>query len=103
MTTNREESETKEERVDWDALENAGHDFVMVAPYMQGRSRYVCASCGTFMITGGGMGPPTLEVWFHPRRNDRACELPRPTTPEPTLRQLMDALQARDVERLRDI
>jgi hypothetical protein len=85
--------------VDWDALEEAGHLFMMVAPYAQGLSYYVCENCATFMITSGLS--PKIEVWHHPHREDRSCE-PRRSQAE-TLETKLAALQARMVDRLKDI
>ncbi len=87
-------------KLDWDALEAAGHDFVMVAPYAQGCSYYVCEHCSTFMITRG-LGDTVIEVWHHPRRTDGSCE-PLQGAGD-ALKAKIDALQARTVERMQNL
>lgn len=87
-------------KLDWEALEAAGHLFVMVAPYAQGLSYYVCENCAAFMVTRG-LGDSSIEVWHHPHRTDRSCEL-RQASGE-TLEAKLDALQMRNVERLKNL
>lgn len=87
-------------KLNWETLEAAGHDFVLVAPYAQGQSYYVCEHCSTFMITRG-LGDTTIEVWHHPRKTDGSCD-PH-TGPSDALKAKIDALQARNVERMQNL
>lgn len=84
--------------VNWDALEDAGHDFVLVSPVMQGLSHYICENCGTLMVTYQGQ---VEEVWHHPHRGDRVCE-PRRSTGQTLDQKLMD-LRARQLARMVDV
>jgi len=87
-------------KLDWEALEAAGHDFVLVAPYAQGLSYYLCEHCSTFMIARG-LGDSVIEIWHHPRRRDGSCEPPQ--GPGDALKAKLDALQARIAEQLQNL
>lgn len=58
------------ERLDYDAMEAAGHNLTLVAPMHAGRSCYLCENCGAFVISSMGV----ITVWHHPRRDDYSCE-----------------------------
>jgi competence CoiA-like predicted nuclease len=89
---------THKDPLDFDALENAGHDFVLVSPVMQGLSHYMCENCGTLMVSYQG---DRIEIWHHPHRQDRACE-PRRSTGQ-TLYQKIQELHARQFNRMQNV
>lgn len=90
-------SDADGERIDWDALEAAGHDFAMIAPLECGHSRYICEHCGAFLL----LSAMRIEIWHHPHREDRTCEPRRGTGP--LLSKKLLELMHRDLKRLEDV
>jgi hypothetical protein len=84
-------------KIDYAALEAAGHDLTLVAPVHAGRSCYFCENCGAFVITSMGV----ITVWHHPRRDDYSCE--PASVGRRKLYDKLRSLELQDLERLRAI
>lgn len=89
--------------VDWDALEEAGHDLTHCGSLMAGASTYYCENCGAFMLIKW----ESVQVFHLPPASGSSQSKCLRATWEghepPTLKAKLDALRAQDMERLKEI
>lgn len=87
--------------VDWDALEEAGHDLTHCGMLQAGTSLYFCERCGAFMLTRHE-GIVVFHLPPH-RSTQEKCWPLTPNEDHVTLKSKLKALQDADHERLKDI
>ena len=85
----------------WDRLEEAGHDFTLVAGPTAGQNVYYCEHCASLMIVGGVSEIRIFHSPWHLRATVDCC----PGIAAPDLLRLkkrLEILHEEDLERLRE-
>lgn len=89
--------------VDWDALEEAGHDLTHCGMLQAGTSLYVCEGCGAFML----VRHEGIELFHLPpgsKATQEACDgAEHDLDGRTTLKEKLEALRDADLERLKEI
>ena len=93
--------------IDWDALEEAGHNLTMAAPLAIGISTYYCENCGGLLL----VRDMEIEIWHVPLTaedddiklclgtHSRLLHLDKPKS----LKDKLEEMRKRDYERLKEI
>lgn len=86
--------------VDWDALEEAGHDLTHCGMLMPGTDLYYCENCGAFMLCRH----EGIEVFHVPQGSPSEqgkCRFHEGAV-SPMLKDKLEALRTKDWERLKE-
>lgn len=91
--------------IDYDAFEAAGHDLTMLAGMHAGSTTYYCEGCGALVQVKGSLEIVLFHVHKGSWSTQEKCALVGFTasSKRETLKEKLDALNEKSMERLREV